>query len=194
MTKLVSLKLSGLNLDYVSRYTFAGLVGLQELHLGHSHLVTIEDYSFESLTNLKELDLSFNAKLSALNSSVFEGLTSLEKLNFAYSWMAFAYNPRRGAQTDDAQIDENLLVNLHSLKYINLTCALARQCAAGLDYDLPLSPDLLITVGALEVLDLSQNGLAPWTDDIFANNSKLAELYLSDNNLVIVFKISSKAS
>jgi Leucine-rich repeat (LRR) protein len=179
MTNLKILKMSGIRLDHLSRETFKGSSQLEELHLDHSELTTIEDETFLQLANLRVLDLSFNPGLKSLNPPVFEGLTSLETLNFAYSWEALAYNKSRLLS-----LEENMLVQLHNLKHINLTCALYPYCTAMIDFSLPLDPNLLNGVEALQVLDLSNNALAPWNGDIFQNNTNLTHLYLNNNNLV----------
>ena len=184
MTSLKTLKMSGINLNYVAKNSLAGLANLTELYLDQSELRTIEDDAFVSMNKLQVLDFSFNAHLKALNASVFNGLTSLESLNFAYSPTAFNYNSRIEGHFVDLGGGEDILLSLSNLKFVNLSCALAQGCASGLNFTPPLDPGLLSSLAALEVLDLSRNGLSQWTDDIFAWNRNLTELYVSHNNMV----------
>ena len=179
--------MSGIRFDLLSRDTFNGSNQLEELYLDGSELTTIEDGTFSQLGNLRVLDLSSNQDLKSLNASVFEGLSSLETLNFAYSWNALAYS-----ESKHLPLEENLLVQLHNLKHVNLSCALCPNCKAVVNFSLPLDSNLLNGLRALQVLDLSLNALAPWNEDIFANNTNLTHLYLNNNNLVILIVYFSR--
>jgi Leucine-rich repeat (LRR) protein len=53
------------------------------------------------------------------------------------------------------------------------------------NYTSPLAPKLLEYLESLTVLDLSNNGLTSWNDDIFVKNKNLIHLYLQKNQLVI---------
>lgn len=80
------LDLSGNNLQILSRETFvrAGLLNLQRVFLRSCRIGQIDDLAFKGLTNLVELDLSYNL-LTAIPSGTFRDIPSLRDLMLAHN-------------------------------------------------------------------------------------------------------------
>jgi len=85
MEMLKTLMISGMNVFPLTNDTLKNLVNLERLDFDHTLVEKIPNRFFWHTKNLKKLDLSFNARLKALSSQVFDGLSRLEDLNLAYS-------------------------------------------------------------------------------------------------------------
>ena len=78
--------------NYKMRWrTFPSVGGLataniHTLGFSHMHVRYLNGYHFQKLRNLRYLDVSFNGMKA--NQSSFEGLASLERLNFAGNWQS----------------------------------------------------------------------------------------------------------
>lgn len=94
------LDMSGNNLQILPRETFrrAGLLNLQRVHLRNCRVGQIDDQAFRGLTNLVELDLSYNL-LTAVPTGTFQDIPFLRELLIANNpiqkidSLAFRYVP-----------------------------------------------------------------------------------------------------
>ncbi|KAB0799671.1 hypothetical protein PPYR_07551 [Photinus pyralis] len=80
------LNMSGNNLQILSRETFlrAGLLNLQRIFLRSCRIGQIDDLAFKGLTNLIELDLSYNL-LTSIPSGTFQDIPSLRDLILSHN-------------------------------------------------------------------------------------------------------------
>ena len=68
------------NLKRIDANTFKGLDKLEGLFMNHIEIEEIDSRLFESLSNLKVLDLGNNNKIKRINANSFKGLTKLERI------------------------------------------------------------------------------------------------------------------
>nr|XP_024217214.1 chaoptin-like [Halyomorpha halys] len=162
MVSLQDLTLSNNYLYQISRFMFTGLYSLRNLYLSNCSIFHIVEFSFENLTSLEYLDLSHNklTKRDALPGSVFYGLTNLTSL-------------RLDSCDISSFFEREMFMFLPKLEYLTLK-----------DNKLAKLVSLQFTpLPNLEILDVSNNGLLPWTERLFSNNYKLREIIMNSNHI-----------
>lgn len=172
------LDLSGNNLQILSRETFvrAGLLNLQRVFLRSCRIGQIDDLAFKGLTNLVELDLSYNL-LTSIPSGTFRDIPSLRDL-------MLAHNPIQ-------KIDSHAFQNVPGLVKLDLSnCELqmiAPKAFEGVELLeslkingnklTELRPQTVETLNRLHGVDLHDN---PWHCDC---RLRAVKEWLMDNNI-----------
>lgn len=172
------LDMSGNNLQNLPRDTFirTGLVNLQKIYLRKCRLGKIDDDAFKGLTNLVELDLSFNL-LTSIPSATLTHIPSLRELTMAS-------NPIQ-------KVDTHAFSATHSLNKLDLShCdiqTIAPEAFKGLTalHSLKLNgnklselrPRTIETLRKLHGVELHDN---PWLCDC---RLRAAKLWLTENNI-----------
>jgi Leucine-rich repeat (LRR) protein len=93
-------------LTYLDPRSFQQLIHLEKLHLNANQIKNLENFTFENLKNLKEINLS-QTPLTVLNEKIFRGNFNLEKI-FIY------FN-------NISKIHPQAFHGLHNLKQLKLT-------------------------------------------------------------------------
>ena len=165
MVSLVHLDLSSNQLSILveSARIFESMSStLQVLKLNNNRLKTIEPKVFQNLVNLKELDMSQN-ELAVLEKETLSGLQRLTHLHLSHNDLNSLHN--------DAfvSVPEVLVLDLSQNKF-------------------RLAPVALKSLGKLQTLDLSFNGLETLKNASFLDISSLWRLQLNSNNIGNVSK------
>uniref|UniRef100_A0A8C0GUU9 LRRNT domain-containing protein n=1 Tax=Chelonoidis abingdonii TaxID=106734 RepID=A0A8C0GUU9_CHEAB len=82
-TSTVSLNLSNNLLRILTANTFRNLTFLRSLWLDRNNLTFLYPGTFSALSNLRELDLGWNSRLTHLHANTFRGLSNLISLDLA---------------------------------------------------------------------------------------------------------------
>lgn len=172
------LDMSGNNLQILPRDTFirTGLVNLQKVYLRNCRIGQIDNDAFKGLTNLVELDLSFNL-LTAIPSLALTHIASLRELTMASNPIqkveSFAFAATHSlTKLDLSHCDIQTiapdafkdLVALHSLKLNGNKLS-------------ELRPRTIETLRRLHNVELHDN---PWLCDC---RLRAAKIWLKDNNI-----------
>lgn len=172
------LDMSGSNLQILAGETFrrAELLNLQKLYLRNCRLGQIDEKAFDGLTNLIELDLSYNL-LTSVPATAFQYITSLRDLTLAS-------NPIQ-------KIESHAFSNVLSLSKLDLShCELQSISASAFEHldslhSLKLNGNKLSelrtrtveTLSKLHWVELHDN---PWLCDCRLRTTKL---WLTENNI-----------
>ncbi|KAJ3609204.1 hypothetical protein NHX12_023728 [Muraenolepis orangiensis] len=147
----------------------AGIPGYtRNLFITGNHIGRIGPECFQGLDNVTNLSLS-NNRISEVESHTFAGLRSLRYLDLSNNQLTSIH-------------PEGFSVHNHSLRELNLSRALYNHSAVT---DLAMSLRWS-SLGSLQVLDLSGNGLIFLPLHIFAQLGRLRRLQLSNNSLVAI--------
>lgn len=144
---------------------FLGFDGLSNLDIRNNEIESIHPDAFRGLVNLKTLDLSSN-KLAYLNPDVFVHLPNLEYLNLSRNRLFSHQN-------------QPMFVHLSRLKTLDMYWNSSKT-----SHELfTLPEDFLSGLDSLEVLIFSSNKLNGLNPGMLKSLSKLKELDLSDNKI-----------
>ncbi|XP_062580634.1 leucine-rich repeat-containing protein 4-like [Saccostrea cucullata] len=143
----------------ITKNDLAGFPLLQRLFLSFSGIESVEDGSFESLTNLRTLDLSHN-KLKSVSAPTFRGISKLTKLELTGN--------------ENCIIQENAFQSLPNL----LELFLGEMKLSD------IQPYLLYYSQKLVHLDLHGNELVELESDVFKNLASLGSLDLAGNRMI----------
>jgi Leucine-rich repeat (LRR) protein len=135
---------------------------LQVLRLNNNRLKTIEAKVFQTLANLKELDLSKN-ELAALAKETLSGLGRLTHLHLAHN--------------DLNNIHEEAFTAIPEVLVLDLSHNKLRQ-----------SPNSLKSLGKLQTLDLSFNGIHSLANASILEMTSLWRLQLNGNSITNITK------
>ncbi|KAJ8721515.1 hypothetical protein PYW07_002290 [Mythimna separata] len=152
------LDLSGNNLQILPQEAFAktGLLNLQRVYLRNCNIGQIHDRAFKGLTNLVELDLSYNL-LTEIPSDSFKDAPFLRDLTLS--------------QNPVLKVHSDALNNLGSVVKLDLSKCDIREIA----------PDAFRTLRSLESLKLNHNKLRDIPLSSLEKVDKLRAIDLSDN-------------
>ncbi len=153
------------------------------LGMGTSELAVLKQQDFRHLTNLHELELSFNVSLTSLPDGVFDGLSSLRNLYFTKASLdsvpAGVFDELTDLRrlkldyNDLTQLPQGVFDQLTSLEYLNLSFNEVASLHGG-------AFDSLAELGTLV---LSGNELNSLPSGIFDNLDSLDKLVLYENEL-----------
>ena len=165
LVSLIHLDLSGNQLSILveSSRVFESMAStLQVLKLNNNRLKTIEAKVFNNLNSLKELDMSFN-ELAVLDKNTLSGLNRLTHLHLAHN--------------DLNSLHEQAFESVPEVLVLGLSNNKLRE-----------SPLALKSLGKLQTLDLSFNGLENLTNSSFLDLASIWRLQLNSNNIQNVTK------
>nr|CAD7407337.1 unnamed protein product [Timema poppensis] len=150
---------------------------LTHLSLSHNHIVKIDECAFQNMTNLTELDLSFNQLTSSLLSEdIFKG-----------KYLPAEYEPLHSMRI--LKLGNNALHTLPNRIFIHLpnleVLLLDKNEFSIIDRPTEIS---LSTLTNLNILDLSYNGLKFFPDTLLHTPRRLTTLLLEGNQLTTVPK------
>ena len=135
------------------------LSAITRLNLYSESISTLKADDFSGLTNLEELNLSRNPRLTTLPDDVFSGLNALEELYLDYNELR--------------TLDAGAFSGLTALKKLYLN---GNKLGS-------LPANIFSNLSALTTLTLYNNDLSTLDANIFSNLSALKELYLYSNDL-----------
>ncbi|XP_046875576.1 trophoblast glycoprotein a [Hypomesus transpacificus] len=141
----------------------------RNLFITGNQISRIGPESFKGLDNITTLSLS-NNRISTVESQTFSGLRSLRSLDMSSNQLAVIH-------------PEAFTVHSHILRELNLSRALYNHSSV-----MDLAPALRwSTLGSLQGLDLSGNGLIYLPSHIFSHLHGLQRLQLGNNSLVGIY-------
>ncbi|XP_063218736.1 uncharacterized protein LOC134528998 [Bacillus rossius redtenbacheri] len=148
---------------------------LTSLSLSHNSIVRVDKFAFQNLTNLTELDLSYNQLTSdQLTADVFKG-----------TYAPSEYQPLQAMRV--LKLGNNALHMLHSDLFVHLpeleVLLLEKNEFYVLDHVTVMA---LSSLPNLKVLDLSYNDMRTFPDTLLHSTRLLARLSLEGNQLTRV--------
>lgn len=179
--KLSTLVLSSNPLGIIHVNDFAALTNLQNLHLDHAQLKTIEADAFAQLGNLRFLDLSWN-EISEIQAGVFNGLYQLDELQLSSNQLKttvlqFDANNRlrvlNMSYNQLGELQQGNFAYLYQLEVLDLSNSHVTNIKA----------PTLNELNRLDILDLSHNDIIRIEPFTFFGNGLLNTLLLQNNKL-----------
>lgn len=167
MSELWGLNLSFNNIHVLHNYSFQGLSNLKQLSLKNATLYHINNGTFLPLKELLFLDLENNPfpKTNPFTNEIFKGLRNLRVLLLG------------GCSITHLDYNSNPFEELASLKYLGLERNNLKV----------LSPKIIMPLKMLKRLNIAQNFLTSWHERMFTNN-QLKQLIASQNKIIYVTK------
>lgn len=179
-----TLRITNTKIYTLNSEMFVGLENVTEISFFNNTIDTIRNGTFDRLTKLKNLELSYNF-LSGLDAEVREGLKTLKKLHL---------------NKNPIILEEDSFVGLSRLELLELTNANLTTIPTGSFNGLnrlnrlDLSNNNLTSIPEssfekltqLKQLDLSLNSISIIGKDAFKGLGKLKDLWLNDNQIEIL--------
>ncbi|KAL5014485.1 hypothetical protein ScPMuIL_008755, partial [Solemya velum] len=165
------------NIQVTENFTFSNYSYLAELNISSTGLVGIYTGMFQTLNNLRVLDLSYNL-IEVLSSQSFTGLLNLRRLHLHGNKKIYMINPYAFyglrnlpvleiQQTQMTKLSKSIFEGLSSLKSLNMSnnmiYSVEDRTFEGLDN--------------LHSLDLSENMIEDFSDEMFSGLNNLTELH-----------------
>ncbi|ESP01092.1 hypothetical protein LOTGIDRAFT_56380, partial [Lottia gigantea] len=171
-------------------------VNITQLDLSYNSITILYNGDFKHLNRLQILYLGENP-LTAIQSSAFEGLLSLQSLylNFSFSGLSNLNYSIRGLEnleTLDLSVNKlNLLNSDFFQDFPNLKTLRLSRCLLDNNFMFQHGKRLFTPLTRLNFLDLSQNDLVLLSDDIFEPLPNIVEIILTYNKLIRIPDVSS---
>lgn len=175
---LINLELSFNNISFITRDSFSGLTQLETVKLNNNALKTIPFTLFNTNSNLKEIDLSYN-KISAVSKTTFflQKITDLNLQQNRLSSLDFILPVSLGSLdlsfNSISTVNDDSFSGLTQLSILKLNDNLLEKLQGGL-----LNP-----LENLKNVYLQRNNLTVLQRDLFASHNNLVEVDLSENNI-----------
>lgn len=158
---------------------FQGMAALQEIDLNGNNILSVPPTLFRGLVNLRSFEFTGNDLLQPLPVSLFNGLQSLENIDFHLVQnippALFRYVPRLTSleitESDMPVLSDQIFQNLPNLQTLIL-----RDNGIGI-----IPPGTLNGLSNLRTLDLSANALTSLNESTFGAIYTVKELFLQDN-------------
>lgn len=181
LSELKELDLSRCNFKSIGKSTFEGVFDVSNLNLSFNMIEKIDPDAFESLANLRYLDLSFNQLTGPLDKFLLEPSSNLESLSLSgnkklevleefigdFSFLYYYDISDCGLTT----ISGKMFKGMHYLATLNMSNNEIGK----------IEPTSFSGLVHLNVLDLSDNHLKSLHPNIFGSNHEMSKLYLSGN-------------
>lgn len=166
---------------WINRDTFAGLVRLVVLNLGHNELTKIDQNVFHGLYSLQILNLEHNI-IETIANNAFADLKNLHALTLSHNRLKSleAYHLSELYVLNQLFLESNLLQSVHMRAFENLTNL---NDLSMNDNQLTEIPAGLQKLQFLKSLDLGKNRIASITNRSFEGLEQLLGLRLVDNLL-----------
>lgn len=190
---LEELKLKGNRLSSLPNKPLM-LLKMRSLDLSHNHITELPRTSFLMVSNLMNLNLSYNLQLSAVPSTLFHPLSQLRSLDMSYCALKLL-SPEllmKSSSLRKLSLKHNYIDELTEPAFQNLWNLTELDISQNLITN--IRPGCFSHLPSLKQLNLSGNRLSSFKGEFFitrrSNGTKLEVLDLSGNDLSYLFPSS----
>ncbi|XP_074925109.1 uncharacterized protein LOC116822520 isoform X1 [Chelonoidis abingdonii] len=181
-TSTVSLNLSNNLLRILTANTFRNLTFLRSLWLDRNNLTFLYPGTFSALSNLRELDLGWNSRLTHLHANTFRGLSNLISLDLA-SCNIFEIHPLVFSYLLSLQVLDLTSNNLRYIPQAFRSLSSLTRLSLERNHIEAIGRDSLKDLKALYELNLRKNRICTIQNDAFAMLNRLEVLDLGHNHI-----------
>ncbi|XP_048721466.2 uncharacterized protein LOC125643218 [Caretta caretta] len=179
---VVSLNLSNNLLRILTANTFRNLTVLRSLWLDRNNLTFLYPGTFSALSNLRELDLGWNSRLTHLHANTFRGLSSLISLDLS-SCNIFEIHPLVFSYLLSLQVLDLTSNNLRYIPQAFRSLSSLTRLSLERNHIEAIGRDSLRDLKALYELNLRKNRIWRIQNDAFATLNRLGVLDLGHNRI-----------